>query len=423
MKNKPSIPLQQSKLSLRLCSTFILAALAWCALPLAAHAACTTICDFTNTAFGDSALPSTSGTGNSAFGAAALASDSTGSRNTAVGTGAANSLYAFSDNTAVGYSALAFTSSGSGQNTAIGSQALRGITANSASFNTATGFQSLYSVSTGSYNTASGDQALYLDKDGESNTASGYGALYSNVSGNDNTALGRWALVRNTGSNNVGLGSSAGYNITTGNNNIVIGAGLLGNSADTNVTRIGKTTQKKVFIGGIRGITTKNANAVPVVIDSAGQLGTVSSSERLKKDIKPMEKASEGILSLKPVTFRYKDDGEKTPQFGLIAEEVAKVNPDLVVRDEDGQIYSVRYDAVNAMLLNEFLKEHRRAEEQVHKVEEQGARLAKDEKTIAQQQKQIKALSATVQRVSRRVELNQQTSRVVANAPQAPPVK
>src|SRR5204863_7786300 len=137
---------------------------------------------------------------------------------------------------------------------------------------------------------------------------------------------------------------------------------------------------------------TANADAVPVVIDSAGQLGTVSSSERFKKEIKPMGQTSEAILSLKPVTFHYKSDGTGTPQFGLIAEEVAKVNPDLIVRDEKGEIYTERYEAVNAMLLNEFLKEHR---------------------TVQEQQKEINALKtqlleqkALIPRVSDKVELN-----------------
>src|SRR5205823_11032381 len=125
----------------------------------------------------------------------------------------------------------------------------------------------------------------------------------------------------------------------------------------------------KTFIAGIRGITTVNADAIAVVIDSAGQLGTVSSSERFKKAIKPMDKASEAILALKPVTFHYKSDSTNTPQFGLIAEEVGKVDPDLVVRDENGDIYTVRYEAVNAMLLNEFLKEHRKVEQLEKQVE------------------------------------------------------
>ena len=155
------------------------------------------------------------------------------------------------------------------------------------------------------------------------------------------------------------------------------------------------------FIRNIRGVTTQNADAIPVLIDSAGQLGTMSSSRRFKKDIDTMDKASEAILSLKPVTFQYKSDKKGTPQFGLIAEEVAAVNPDLVVRDKNGEIYTVRYEAVNAMLLNEFLKEHRKVQNL--------------ESTVAEQQKQIKVLTAGLQRVSAEVEMSKGTGQVVVN--------
>ncbi|PYI96480.1 MAG: hypothetical protein DMF00_14855, partial [Verrucomicrobia bacterium] len=158
------------------------------------------------------------------------------------------------------------------------------------------------------------------------------------------------------------------------------------------------------FISNIRGVQTVNA-AVPVVIDTAGQLGTQSSSRRFKHEIKPMDKTSEAILALKPVSFHYKSDSRGTPQFGLIAEEVAedveKLNPELVVRDEDGKPYSVRYDQVNAMLLNEFLKEHR-------KNEEQGA-------TIARQQKQIEALAAGLQKVNAKLEVSRAPAQTVLN--------
>src|SRR4029077_19846986 len=145
-----------------------------------------------------------------------------------------------------------------------------------------------------------------------------------------------------------------------------------------------------------RGITTGNADALPVVIDSAGQLGTMSSSRRFKQEIKPMEKASEAILALKPVTFQYKSDTKGIPQFGLIAEEVAEVNPDLVVRDADGGIYTVRYDAVSAMLLNEFLKEHRKVEEQEAAITQLKSTVAKQEATIGQQQKGMELLAANL---------------------------
>jgi uncharacterized coiled-coil protein SlyX len=181
------------------------------------------------------------------------------------------------------------------------------------------------------------------------------------------------------------------------------------------------------FIGNIRGMTTQFANAINVVIDSQGQLGTMSSSRRFKKEIKPMAKTSESVLALKPVTFHYKSDIKDTPQFGLIAEEVAAVNPDLVVRDDKGEIYTVRYDAVNAMLLNEFLKEHKAFLEEQRKVQEQEAMItrlnsivAKQEATAAQQQKETQALTANVkeqaaqiQKVSARIEASKPAPQVV----------
>src|SRR5262249_10156728 len=173
---------------------------------------------------------------------------------------------------------------------------------------------------------------------------------------------------------------------------------------------------------GIRGITTVNANAVPVVIDSAGQLGTVSSSERFKKKIKPMDRASEAILALKPVTFHYKSDDTNTPQFGLIAEEVAKASPDLVVRDDKGEIYTVRYEAVNAMLLNEFLKEHRKVEQQEATITQMKSTAAKQEATIAQLKSAMEALAAMVeeqeaqiQKVNAQLELSKPAPQTVLN--------
>src|SRR5206468_853803 len=176
---------------------------------------------------------------------------------------------------------------------------------------------------------------------------------------NGNTAVGSSSLGVSTGAFNTALGYQAGLNLLTGSGNIDIANKGVAN--ESNTIRIGNF-QTRTFIAGIRGRATGNANAVPVLIDSAGQLGTASSSRRFKKEIKPMDQTSEAILGLKPVTFQYKSDSTGTPQFGLIAEEVAAVNPDLVVRDENGEIYTVRYEAVNAMLLNEFLKEHRKVQ-------------------------------------------------------------
>jgi hypothetical protein len=228
-----------------------------------------------------------------------------------------------------------------------------------------------------------------------------------------------WRLLRDntSGTHNTALGYLAGINLTTGSYNIdIANAG----SADESFTiRIGSPAQKRTFISGIREVTTANANAIPVLIDSYGQLGTASSSERFKKEIKPMEKASEAILSLSPVTFQYKNDNTATPQFGLIAEEVARVNPDLVVRDSKGAVYSVRYDAVNAMLLNEFLKEHRKVEKQEASITQLTFKVAKQEKefqgTIARQQSEIQTLTVTfkkqaaeIERVNARLEASNQ---------------
>jgi endosialidase-like protein len=263
----------------------------------------------------------------------------------------------------------------------------------------------LFSNTSGTENTATGDFALYSNSDGFNNTANGSGALNSNTRGFGNTATGFQALSNNTsGDNNIALGNGAGAQLTTGNNNIDIGN--IGVAGDANTIRIGNAVatvypdgtthpaQTRTFIAGIRGRTTGFANALPVLIDSAGQLGTASSSARFKKEIKPMDKTSEAILALKPVTFHYESDNTGTPQFGLIAEEVAQVNPDLVVRDENGEIYTVRYDAVNAMLLNEFLKEHQK---------------------VQQLEKQIEKLTAGLQKVSDQLELSRPAPRVVEN--------
>jgi hypothetical protein len=227
----------------------------------------------------------------------------------------------------------------------------------------------------------------------------GASALFNNTTGDDNVAIGFVALQNTTGSGNVALGSLAGAALTSGNSNIDIGSLVTGVAGEANTCRIGQSIFR-TFIAGISG-TAVVGDAV--VVDGNGQLGTVASAERFKKEIKPMDKTSEAILALKPVTFRYKQeiDSKGKAQFGLIAEEVAKVNPDLVIRDRKGEIYSVRYEAVNAMLLNEFLKEHRKNEEQ--------------EATIARQQKQIEALAAGLQKVSAQLEASKPSPQVVNN--------
>jgi len=213
------------------------------------------------------------------------------------------------------------------------------------------------------------------------------------ISGSFNTAVGHATLYSFTsGNGNIAIGDSAGANLTTGDNNIDIGNQAV--AAEANTIRIGvQGTQTTTYIAGISGVTL--ASGTPVRVSGTGRLGILTSSRRFKEDIANMDGASDALLALRPVTFRYKTDidPQAVPQFGLIAEEVEKVNPDLVVRDDKGEIYTVRYEAVNAMLLNEFLKEHR-------KVEQQDARLAKQEAEIAQQQKQLEALAATVQKVS-----------------------
>src|SRR6266536_3447556 len=283
-----------------------------------------------------------------------LVSRTAGVWNTGTGFEALSHLTSGNQNTATGLRALSSDTNG-GFNTATGVYSLFSNT--SCFFNSATGAYSLANNTDGTHNTANGYSALYYNTGGNQNTATGFGALFKNTTGNYNTANGLQALASNTtGSGNIALGWAAGYNLTIGNNNIDIGNG--GVAAESNTIRIGTAVQTRTFIAGIRGVTTVNA-AIPVLIDTVGQLGTVSSSRRYKKEIKAMEQASEAILSLKPVTFHYKSDTKDTPQFGWIAEEVAEVNPDLVVRDENGEIYTVRYDAVNAMLLNEFLKAHR----------------------------------------------------------------
>ena len=355
-----------------------------------------------NTAEGTDALFSlTTGSLNTALGYKALYSNTTGHHNTANGLQALFSNTTGYINTATGSNALYNNTTGS-YNMANGPNALFNNTTGAE--NTANGFAALNHNTTGSENTANGCEALNYNT-GSYNTATGKDALHQNTTGGNNTAEGFKALSSNTGSNNIGLGSNAGGSLTTGSDNIDIGN--IGVAGESGKIRIGTVrTQSATFIAGIRGITTVNANAVPVVIDSAGQLGTVSSSRRFKKEIKPMDQTSEAILSLKPVTFHYKSDSTGIPQFGLIAEEVAEVNPDLVLRDDNGEIYTVRYDAVNAMLLNEFLKEHRKVEQ-----------LKKNfESKLAEQQRQIKALTSGLEKVSAQLETSKPAPQMVLNS-------
>jgi endosialidase-like protein len=322
--------------------------------------------------------------------------------NTAEGQNALFSLTTGGFNTAAGFLSLSSNTTGS-FNTAIGAGTLL---ANTGDENTATGAGALLSNTTGFRNTAHGAFALFSNTIGFNNTATGREALFSNIGGGSNTAVGSGALFSSTGVSNTALGAGAGIAVTTANSVICIGSA-------------GRNVNNGCFIGNIRSRQTQIADAIPVLIDSNEQLGTASSSRRFKREIKPMDKASEAILALKPVAFHYKSDKTNTPQFGLIAEEVAEVNPNLVVRDKNGEIYTVRYDAVNAMLLNEFLKEHRTVQELKSTVAKQEAIIAKQqngfESKIARQQKQIEALTMGLQKVSDQLELSKPAPRTVSN--------
>ena len=377
------------------------------ALSPQARAVCQQGCDLThgNTFLGDDALVSnTAGSDNTAIGDRALSANTSGTNNTATGFWSLFNNTTGSSNTGLGTAALLSNTTGGG-NTAMGTTALNSNTHGNE--NTAVGLDALYSNTTGSDNTAVGGLALIYNTTGFFNTATGFSALANNTTGFENTAIGDQALNWNitgsnnaavgygalsdntTGSNNIALGTLAGANLT-GSNNIDIGNN--GFAGESRTIRIGsKSVHNTTLIAGISGAAVPTG--VAVIVDANGHLGTTTSSARYKEGIQPMGKTSEAILSLKPVTFRYKHglDPDGIPQFGLVAEEVAKVNPDLVARDEQGKPYTVRYEAVNAMLLNEFLKEHKAFVEEQHKVQEQGER-------IARQQKQIEALAAGLQK-------------------------
>jgi hypothetical protein len=318
---------------------------------------------------------------NTSDGFQALSNLTTGTNDTAVGGNALFSNTTGADNTAVGCGALEFNVDGT-ENTATGGRALR-------------------SNVTGVANTATGVEALGNNTSGNENAAFGGGALQKNTTGNNNTAVGIHALDnKTTGNGNIALGFQAGVNLITGSDNIYIGnsGGFPGESGTIRIGTQGSVDiagQTLTFIAGISDTLVPSENR-PVIIGRDGQLGTVVSSARFKEEIKPMDKTSEAILALKPVTFRYKKelDPKRVPQFGLVAEEVEKVNPDLITRDRDGKPYTVRYEEVNTMLLNEFLKAHRRIEEQ---------------------QKEIEALIQLIQKVSDKVEMTKPAPQVARN--------
>ncbi|MGA2191455.1 MAG: tail fiber domain-containing protein [Steroidobacteraceae bacterium] len=309
----------------------------------------------------------------------AVAGTAYGQDNTAYGEEALNTNVGF-DNSAFGFETLYYNYNGS-YNTASGYQALfyNVIGAN----NTAMGYQALYGnpSTAGGNNTATGYEALYSFITASNNTATGYDALYSNQSGDNNTASGMNALYFATGSDNIAMGYAAGTNLTTGSNNIEIGN--KGAAGDNKVIRIGtEATQKKAFVAGIYSNTT--VSGLAVVIGSNGELGAVSSSERFKTAIAPMGANTEKLQQLRPVTFRYKADSQGTLRYGLIAEEVAKVYPELVVRDEKGRIDGVRYDELAPMLLNELQKQQRTADTQASKVAAQDAKIRGLEQEVAE---------------------------------------
>jgi hypothetical protein len=326
-------------------------------------------------------------------------------------------------NTAEGQTAL-FSLTTGGFNTAIGWLSLR---SNSiGSFNTAIGPGTLL-ANTADNNTATGTAALFSNTTGSSHTANGAFALFSNTSGVFNTAVGYRALYGNTtGHDNVALGHQAGTFLLSGSGNVYIGSDVNGN---------GGAESNRTYIRNIKDTTVSGGFADFVTVDlNTGVLGHASSSRRYKEDIHPMNNASEALYQLKPVTYRYKKeiDSTRSPAFGLIAEEVAEVNPDLVARNSQDQPESVHYEMVNAMLLNEFLKEHRKVEEQEASITRLKSTVAKQEATIAeqrkdfetttaQQQKQLQALAATLneqasqlQKVSAQLELNRPAPQQVA---------
>ena len=355
-----------------------------------------------NTAEGQKALFGlTTGVANTAVGWYSLVDNTDGSYNTGVGAGTL--LFNVGDqttgdgtqNTAIGAAALLFNTTGFA-NTATGVTALLNNSEGSA--NTANGWGALShnngSPPDGSANTAIGTGALFTNTTGDSNTAIGLNALVNNTTGSGNTAVGVRALDHNTSGNlNIALGVNAGMNVVAAQNAICIGLNVFGEDVGDSC-----------YIGNIFGET--SASGAAVYVNSNHRLGTLTSSSRFKDDIKPMERVSEALFALKPVTFHYKKeiDPAGIQQFGLVAEQVEKVNPDLVVRDQEGKPYSVRYEQVNAMLLNEFLKEHRSVETQEQKLREQEVINAELKSAIAQQQKAMEAMMAQLKHQAEQIQ-------------------
>jgi len=332
--------------------------------------------------------------GNTAEGQNALFSLTTGAYNTGVGWHSLNFLTTGGFNTAFGAGALyANTADG---NTAVGAGAL--LNNSTGVQNTATGALALYSNTTGGSNTADGAYALLANIDGDGNTAMGSSALYSNHDGDGNTGIGAGALFNNTtGDGNTAAGLNALSNVTTGSGNIGVGAAA-GNNITTanNVICIGTDGQNVNNSCYIANIWNQTGGSQAVYVSADGKLGFEASSRRFKDEIKPMERISKVIYGLKPVSFRYKKEIEpgRPLAFGLIAEDVENVSPELVTRGSDGRVNSVRYDAVNAMLLNEFLKEHKKVEEQQSEIDKQQATITELNSTVVDEQKDMSILTA-----------------------------
>ena len=352
---------------------------------------------------------------NTADGQGALSSLTTGLYNSAFGFLSVLSVSDANFDTGVGAGALLVDNGGT--NTAVGAGALFSNT--TGADNNAVGVFALFTNDSGFFDNAVGHGALQSNVDGSQNNALGDLALFSNTSGGTNTAVGDDALFSVTeGSGNTGVGDEAGNGITTGSNNTCIGAGAgVGIDIGSDIIAIGTPAAgifanfgPTCFIGGINEPTGDPGSTVAVLIDSNNNLGTSASTRRVKHDIKPMDKASEVILALKPVTFKYNYDVKNTPCFGLVAEDVAEVDRDLVVLDKEGRPKTVRYEQVNAMLLNEFLKEHK-------KVEEQQASISQLKGEMQTMVAQLKEQAAQIQKVSAQLEVNKPAPQVVANKP------
>jgi hypothetical protein len=389
----------------------------------------------------------TTGAGNTGVGWYSLFLDTTGNFNTGVG-GGALALNNADSNTAVGAAALLLNTNGTGansgtQNVAVGTDALvfnaGGSIIGSGSYNDAVGAFALFNNHDGSNNNALGNSALLSNLRASNNTAVGgfalfnndstggglagentavgSAALFNNIDGGSNTAVGVEALEISTGDYNIALGAGAGIFLGLGSNNILIGDAGFSSSFD--VISIGAIPASgipysRTYIGGIYNSVEQDR---PVYVDSQGHLGSPGSSRRYKEEIKSMDKASDALFALKPVTFRYKQqiDPSHRLSFGLVAEDVAKVSADLISRDKEGKPQTVRYEAVNAMLLNEFLKEHKKVQQQAREIQEQKDTISDLKKGMDNVVAQLKEQASQIQKVSAQLEVSKSATQTVLN--------